>query len=285
MKAFAIANRLLRDFDETAFTNLSSAARMEVVDAINGALQMLDAVAPIHTKLTTAGIYLQPSTAMSIGVTQGLTEVTGTIFTEEDYGKTLRIDGDNIDNQVVGISELLHPYIGPTDTVNATLYSDSVTLQEPYGELVGDPTIMETGRKLVHQKSVLSCYSQKPVGPPTCYWVEANAQASSGMAMIRFNTLPDRAYRIQVEVTVAPTKVSLVDLLSPGPEVRLRASYIESYLLPIARGLLTLSTSWANKDTMVAAREAAQASEAKFSLLTPSTLATPHNSAGTPRGF
>lgn len=225
--------------------------------------------------------------AVSITVTQGSTEIVGGSLSSLAYGRTIRINGDGIDNQIVSSTELLHPYVGPSGIAQAIIYSDSVTMPEPYSELVGNPRILDTGRELANKKIPVTWGVIKRIAPPRCYWVEANAQGAEGNppALIRFDTLPDRDYRMQVEVTIAPSRVNFSDLLSPGPEIRLRAEHLESFLIPIARGILTASSFWKDKETKTAARDAAKEAESKYSLLAPRTLATPNNRTGTPHGF
>ena len=287
MKAIALANRLCRDLKETSVINLTAETRLEILDAINGGLQRLDAVAPAHAKTTTASLYLEAAATVSIGVTLGGVDTTGTAFTADQYGRTIRIPGDSIDNQVVGANSILHPYTGATGTVSATIYSDAVALPEPYAALVGDPKILETGRDLAHQKIRSTAWTRKNSGEPQCYWVEPNArnQSPGSPAVIRFDTLPDRAYRIEVEAELAPARVAFADLLAPGPEIPLRGEHVELYLLPIARGLLTSSQMWRDADSKSAARNDSDAAEMKYKLLAPRTLATPNNCVGTPHGY
>lgn len=287
MKAIALANRLCRDLKEDSVTNLTADARLEILDAINGGLQRMDAVAPFQTKTTTASLYLEAAATVSIGVTLGSTETTGTAFTGDQYGRTIRIAGDDIDNQIAGTASLLHPYAGATGTVSAVIYSDAVALPEPYAELVGDPKILETGRDLTHQKVRCSRWTKKNSAEPRFYWVEANAgnRSPGSPAVIRFDALPDRAYRLEVEVTLAPSRVLFSDLLTPGPELPLRGEHVELYLLPIARGLLASSAMWRDAESKGNARDEAKTAEQKYEVLAPKTLATPRSSVRTKTGF
>lgn len=287
MKAIALANRLARDLDEKSVIDLAADTKLEILDAINGALQKIHALSPHHTKITTASLYLDAPLAVSIGVTQGDVEVTGTTFTADQYGRTIRIDGDTIDNQVAGTTSLLHPYTGATGTVSATVYGDAVALPEPYSELVGDPRVLETGRDLHHKKIRFVTWQRRNVCEPRFYWVEPNAanRASSAPAIVRFDTLPDSTYRLTCEAMLAPARVSFSDLLAPGPELSIRQEHVELYLLPIARGLLTSCELWKNRESKPAALRAAETAEAKYEVLASTTLATPSNEVGTPYGF
>lgn len=287
MKAIALANRLARDLNEKSVIDLAADARLEILDAINGGLQKLHAVSPHHTKITTASLYIEAAATVSIGVTQGDTAITGVDFTSDQYGRTIRISGDSIDNQVAGTNTLLHPYSGATGTVLATIYSDAIPLPELYTELVGDPRILETQRTLTHRKIRFTPWQFRNVCEPRYYWVEPNAanRAPSAPAVVRFDSLPDRAYRMTAEAMLAPARVPFADLLAPGPELPLRQEHVELYLLPIARGLMTSSELWKNPATKTSATTEGSAAEAKYQILASTTLATPANEVGTPYGF
>lgn len=287
MKAIALANRLVRDLTEGGLSDLPANTRLEVLDAINGGLQKLDAIAPFQTKTTTGSLFLEAAATLSIGVTHGGTETTGTAFSADQYGRSIRIAGDDIDNQISGLNSLLHPYTGATGTVSAVIYSDAVAMPEPYAELVGDPRILETGRVLTHHKFRPTTWQRKQTAEPRFYWMESNAgNRSPGVpSVIRFDTLSDRAYRLEVEVILAPARVLFSDLLTPGPELPLRGEHVELYLLPIARGLLTDSAMWRDQGSKGVAREEAKTAEQKYEVLAPKTLATPRSSVRTKTGY
>lgn len=286
MKAIAFGNRLARDLGGT-FTEMDADARLEILDAINGGLQKLHALAPHESKITAASIYLPPPSTISLGLANGSASVTGHTFTAEDLYRTIRIDGDPVDNQIISENELLHPYAGSTGTVSATIYSDAATVPEPYDELVGNPYILETRRELLPFIPVSDLYSTRRVCEPELYHVEANARNQNPPApsVIRFNSLPGTAYRLSAKFTLAPARITFSDLLASGVDIPLRDEYVEIYLLPVARGLLATSDRWKNPDTRGAAAKSAEKAESNYEALVPRTLATPSNIAGTKRGF
>jgi hypothetical protein len=287
MKAIALAKRLTRDLNEISVNEPTSDSKQELLDAINGALQRLDAIAPFQSKTTLASLYLESAVTVSIGVTRGSTEITGATFSNDQYGRTVRIAGDDIDNQIAGINSLLHPYTGPTGTVSAVIYSDAVALPEPYVELVGDPIIIETGRCLCLFKNRNLTWHRKAISQPNSYWVESNAGNRSPVApaIIRFDTMPDKAYRIQVGVILAPARVLFSDLLTSGPELPIREEHVELYLLPVARGILSTSILWRDADSKSSAREEAKLAEQKYEVLAPKSLATPNGRVTTKYGY
>ena len=285
MNAISFANRFVRDLDVKSLLDLGSDSRQELADAINGGLQRLHALAPAISKTTTGSIPLEAPITVTLGVTSGSVEITGSAFTSNQLYRTIRISGDGIDNQVVGTTQLLHPYGGATGTVSAVIYCDGVALPEPYDEMIGDPRILETDTFLTHFASDWGRCKQ--VARPQFYRIEANAinQNSPAPSVIRFDSLPDRAYRLESKFTLAPFRIKFTDLLSPGADIPLRAEQIESYLLPISRAILTDSSLWLDKESKAAVRAAAEEAERKYATLIPQNFATPNNRVRTIRGF
>jgi len=292
MKSIALANRLSRDLDGKSFTDLSADARLEILDAINAGLQRLNSLSPNESRITTASIPLAAPAAISFTATQGSPEISGYNFTADQLYCTIRIDGDGIDNQVIGQNELLHPYAGASSTVTATVFSDAAVVPEPYDELVSHPRVIEPGRELSPISPLLLEWGvsarRRQTGDPLSYCVEANARNQNPPApsVIRLGTLPGRALRLQTKFTLAPARVSFADLLaSQSSLVPFRAEHIEVYLLPVCRGILSISGMWKNPDTRSGAATAGEAAAVRYETLVPRTLSTPRNIARTKAGF
>lgn len=291
MKGIAFAQRLLRDTTVDDLAALNPGDRLELLDAINGSLQRLHSLAPHHSKISIGSIRLAAPTTVSMGVTEGSNEFTSYAAVAADFGCTIRIEGDSIDNQVVDSNELLHPYAGPTGTVNAVIYHDGVMLPEPYAELISKPQVLETRRFLTHdrQRSAWNLTEQaREVCEPRFFCVEPNARnnntASPGI--FRVDSLPGRSYRLEMQVLLAPARISFTDLLAgSGTAIPLRDEHIEGYMLPIARGLLTSSKLWRDKEEKAAVRAAASEAESGYAIFISQTLATSNNVVGTPVGF
>ena len=280
----SFANRLARDLDEKSVIELTADIKLELLDAINGGLQTLHSIAPVHSKMTTGSIPLEAPISTTLGVTNGSVEVTGILFTIDQFYRTIRISGDTIDNQIIGETKLLHPFSGVPGTVAATIYCDGVAIPEPYEEMVGHPRILETNTLILPAQSICQV---KEVSRPRFYSVESNARNQDSVApsVIRFNTLPDRGYRIESKFTLAPLRVGFADLVSPVEDIPLRAEHVEAYLLPISRGLLTHSSLWKDKETKAQALAEADTAEKKYEKLTPNYLSTPRSFIRTTRGF
>lgn len=287
MKAIAFANRLMRDLKEKSINDLTADTRLELLDAINGGLQKMHAIAASESKTTTVSIALDAPATISIGVTNGSTTTTGTAFTSDQIYRTVQVAGDSIENQITGTNSLLHPYGGVTGTVAATIYCDCMAIPEPYSEIVGDPRVLEDGFRLTNFKIERDWNTTRAIRRPIFYWMEPNAanQNPPAPAVMRFDSLPDKLYRLECRATLAPARIAFTDLLAPDTDIPLRAEQVESYLLPIARGLLANSEMWRDESTKAGAESKANAALAAYELLTPRTLSTPNNRARTKAGF
>ena len=286
MKTIALGNRLARDLSEKSLHDLTADAKQEILDAINGSLQRLNALAPSHSKTVPASVSIEAPVIITLGVTNGSYEITGHEFTAEQCYRTIRIDGDGIYNSVVGETTLFHPYAGATGTVSATLYCDAIAIPEPYGELVGDPKIIEHDEYLTHWRPDTN-HRNKRVGRPQLYWIDDNARNQNPPApvVMRLDTLPDTSYRLEVMATLAPLRITFSDLLSANTDVPMRDEHIESYLLPLCRGAMSHSTLWRRKDDVQATRDDAKNALTEYRLLVPVTTATPRNFVQTKEGW
>lgn len=288
MKSIAFAQRLIRDLKEKELAAFAADARLELLDAINGGLQRLHDLAPPHSKVASGSVALGAPLPVTLELTQGSSEFTGDILGDDDLYCTIRIEGDPVDNQVVGDGFLLHPYAGETGSRNAIIYHDAALIPEPYSEIISRPRILETRRLLDHDSNRNNWQQwDRCVTEPTKYWVEENAvnRNSPAPSILRVDSLPDRAYRLEMNVLIAPERVTFEDLLTATRNIPLREENIESYLLPIARGRLTHSELWRDKEQRQAVRDEAADAESRYLLLVPKTNATPANRVATPCGY
>ena len=287
MKALAFANRLMRDLKEKSINDLTADTRLELLDAINGGLQKLHLVAAWQSKATSVSIPLDAPVSVAIGVSLGSTTTTGPEFTADQLDRTVVITGDAIENQITGIHSLLHPYGGASGTVTAKIYCDCVAIPEPYSEIVGDPRVMEDGYRLTNFQPERDWNSARCIRRPRYFWMEANAanQNSPAPFVIRFDSLPDKLYRLECMAMLAPARISFTDLLAPDTDIPLRAEQVEAFLLPVSRGLLANSELWRNAETRPAAKAEAAQALSEYELLKPKSLSTPNNRARIKRGF
>ena len=287
MKAIAFAQRLLRDLKEKDVASLAAADRQEIGDAINGALQKLHDLSPPHAREADGSVLLAAPLAVIVELAAGSAEFTGYTAGNEQLHCTIRIEGDPVDNRITGANSLLHPYGGATGPRTAMIYHDAALIPEPFAEIISRPRVLETRRVLEAYRVPGPAWEERGVSEPREYRVEANAvnQSSPAPAVLRVDPMPDRSYRLEMRVALAPARISFTDLLSGIRELPLREEHVEAYLLPIARGLLCHSTLWRNAEMRPAVLAAASQAEAAYAVLAPKTQATPCNRVGSPVGY
>jgi hypothetical protein len=286
MKVFALVQRLARDLTQTNPLALTAEERQTVQDCINAALQKLHDYAPDHSKTVPVALSLAAPTAITIGVTQGLTTFTGYSITSDDQYCTIRIDGDGVDNQVIAAGTLLHPYAGTTGTVTATIYHDAIALDETYATIVSNPRHLDTNLELGqgHYPDRHRLAYRLAVGEPESWLVEANAYGSV-RAIFRVDRLPLALIRLKAKALLAPPRVSFTDTIDATVDIAMRVEHIESYLLPMIRGLLAETSLWRDVLTRKRAMDKGDNAALEYNVMVPKSLTTPSNTVGTPEGY
>ncbi|MBK1883659.1 hypothetical protein JIN85_14655 [Luteolibacter pohnpeiensis] len=289
MKAIALAQKLIRDLKEKSLSQLSADSRLELVDAINAAIQRLHELSPDHTKKTNGSLSLSAPVSAMLEVTNGSRSFTGYTIIGDELFCTIRISGDPIDNQITGDGNLLHPYNGPSGTVEAVIFGDASALPATLMEVISDPLIIETGDYLKLSNPMARDYRSpnRAICRPCRFRIEGNALNNNpaSPAIFRTDSLPDQAYRLEFEAKLSPLRVGFEDIVTPGDELPFRTEHIESFLLPLARAELTSSSLWRDKDLIATTLRRAEEAEFRFINSSIHSLATPSNRVGTPRGF
>lgn len=286
MKVFSLVQRLARDLTQTNPLAFTAEERQTVQDCINAALQVLHNHAPDHSKNVPISLSLAAPTSITIGVTNGLTTFTGYSITSQDQYCTIRIDGDGVDNQVIAAGTLLHPYAGPTGTTTAIIYHDAIALDETYEAIVSNPRYLDTNEQLL-QGDYPDRYRlayRFAIGNPEAWTVEANAY-SSMRSVFRVDRLPAALIRLKAKALLAPPRVSFVDTIETTAEIAVNVKHIESYLLPMIRGLLAETSLWRDALTRKRAMDKGDNAALEYSVMVPKTLTTPANTVGTPEGY
>jgi hypothetical protein len=288
MRVIAFTKRLMRDLREQDPAQMSVDMRMELLDAINSSIQRVNALSPVHTRITTASLELAPPVSVTLQVENGSNGFAGYLATDTDLYCTIRIDGDPVDNQITGAGEMLFNYDGPTGTAQATLYHDALTLPQSIAEITGVPMLLDHRTELEQDSTgEMRGSRERAVGRPRFWWVEPNAIITMppGPAVFRVDSLPPTRTRIQAEVMTSANRITLEEMLSSEAVMPFREDTIESCLLPVTRGALAESGLWSNPETKAAASSRAESALAAYSILSSSFLATPAHRIGTPRGF
>jgi hypothetical protein len=296
MKVIALISRTMRDLKESSLAQLTAESRLEILDAVNGSLQELHDLAPPHSKIRDHAFYAHGPMTITLNVTQGSTTVGGDAIPADRRHCTIRLYGDAVDNQVRGSTELFHPYAGPTGTVSATVYSDALAVPELIDEVIDDHLwLLETRERVTKDSSRRGETfitgripgRAKRIARPQNWWMESDARNANpeSPALIRLDTLPDSSYRMQARVSLAPGRISFVDMLTDVASVPMRPQHVESYLLPLVRARMTTSSMWRDPEIKKSVEDKASEAKAAYANLIPQTISTQANRVGTPFGF
>ncbi len=290
MKVISFANRLVRDLAVKSITELTADVRQELLDAMNGAIQKFHDLSPDHAKTGVVSIALEAPSRVTLEVTNGSYEIGTTVFPVSSFYRSLWIDGDEIRNQIAGESTLTHPYSGPSGTVEATVYCDAVAIPEEFAEITSNPYNLDTDTCLLPATAGTfpRMVRTQNVCRPDYWWMEANAgnkKPPGGPMVMRFSSLPDRAYRLRCDAILAPPRIKFEDILTNHVKVPIRDEHVEAYLLPVARAILTESSVWEDKETISRVNSKGSDAEERYLMMVPQYPSTPDHRVGTRRGF
>lgn len=207
--------------------------------AITQALGEIHEVSPIENREVSTGAYLHAPATLTLNVTQGSATISSlTTYASWMPGCTIRIGGDDSDNELATQTTLARPFNGPTGATTATIYGDSVTLPstvsraispiyvpnfgpmpiadslEQFISLSGYPTVVSAdGRTLC---PLLFGY-RKSIGRPR---VALAVGAYDGtldyvQRRLRVAPLPDQNYSMAFRAAANPPKFTRNDIVSP----------------------------------------------------------------------
>lgn len=287
MTVFSLIQRLVRDLVQTDTSKLTAEERQTITDCVNASLQRFHDLAPDHSKVTSISLLLGAPRVVTIGVTKNSVQFTGYVATDTDMYCTIRVNGDSIDNQIVGNDTLLMPYAGETGTVQATIYGDAVALPQEYSSIASNPIYADTRQEMSQGNfsSKNRLLYQMAVGEPMRWMIEPNGQHGDFRAVFRTDTLPHRDIRLVATARMAPPRIAFIDTMTTDTLVPIRSEHIEAYLIPAIRGMLAETTLWKSADTRSIAATRGEEAMMRYELMIPKQLTTPSNLVGTPFGF
>lgn len=291
MTTVELAMRLCRDLDVSDLGLLSADGRVDLVDAMNTALQKHHALSPDHLKITPASVTLKEPVTISINVTDGSSTFTGFTPDEDQMFCSVRIQGDeDIDHQIISTTEFLDTYKGVSGLKTAVLYYDVITFYQPIERIATRPRIegaswrMEEFDRNRWTEQLLR--NRKGIGRPRYYFPENTGINNDGEAafLLRMDVLPDQLYRLRMDVQMAPKIITFDDLVTPIT-LPIRRDHIESVLLPLARNELTESPLWKDKDKINRIKDKSIVAERYFELAAVVQTTPNKNRVGTRRRF
>ena len=235
----------------------------ELVACMNGALQELWDRAPVAVRFARLGIDLHAPTTVTLQVTPESTALSAFGGYEPWMdGCTVRIAGDDCDNELVDGQTLLRPYSGAGEaapvTVTATVFADCAS---PGAEVTGvvDPIgtcgSVHLPRLLTRVASRVefeswSGMAQKKTGMPEVCLVETRVLPSRSRLGIRLRVhpMPMEAMLLTYGAMLNAPMMTVADVGTvndPGRTFPIPGGWEESVLLPLALQRLSVHPNFA----------------------------------------
>jgi hypothetical protein len=291
MKVVWLYSRIARRSRTGEFTKLSFMEQQDVAEAANAALAQTYNALPTYFKEITEGFVLPAPQAIALAVTHGSSQLSSSVFTDAQIGRSVVLQGDPGWNQVVATDRLLNAYLGPTGTANGTLYGDAVwSTRYPFDRIIGNPTFTNpnlgffNGRQLVRANEAAWPYAQQ-VGLPLVWWTQmlGNSQGNEPLLVLKVSPAPGSEYSIDVRMSYWSKRLTPQDYTDnttlPVPD-----QFLETVLIPLALQAFMSSPAWLPKpdDSQIIVRGEKALAFATLQLGQPGV---PNNRVGTPAGF
>jgi len=274
MNSVQLAHRVCRRLKVKDPSLLAGNDLLEVVDAMNAAITEYWSLLPSRLKNTTFSGYQPAPRTVSLSVTEGsesFSVVSGSVTTE-DIGRTVRVGTDTADNEIVGVTEFLDVYTGPSGTVSATIYSDAIQIGLSLERITSEPRVIETEEVLQYWDRRDNDRYRHPdfrtIGSPLWYWTEDVGMAAGATIAqyLRVDPMPSTAIRIRLDAIVAPVSLAVSSVLAPvslpGPD-----RHFAAILVPLALQRMLDSELWSEDSARSVTQQKAQSARMMLEMM------------------
>lgn len=286
-------HRLGRMTKQGDFTKLSMSEQSDLVQAADSGLQEVYGALPNVYKELTEGFLLPAPVTVTVPVVQNSSALASNVFTTDQIGRSVVLDGDANWNQIIGVNQLLNPYLGASGTVSGTVYGDAVySTKYPFERIIGNPRFPNHGSTLTMNPNLRPTSDgagwwiyQQSVGTPLYWWTQAmgESQGNSPALVLRFSPAPSKAFALSVRMSYWAKRLTLADV-SDATDIPLPDQFIESALIPLGLQALSLTPVWDSKYDPRRYDEAADRAR-RFIKERPGQISAPNNRVFTPLGW
>jgi len=245
-----IALRMLRYIGVTSLLPQPATSELEsigpgdledVANAISAAMQEMASIGPLEAKEAPGFAVLNAPTTITLNLTaQNNAMVVASGWQSWMQGCTVRVAGDDQDNEILSQTTLARAYMGSTaNGVAATVYGDTITLDDTIGKVAAplwlpnqlplwpaknrDEFLRLGGYPLVTDVNGMATglpfylYYRKPIARPWTWFIDAAYDLSLGYTQrrIRFSPMPDQAYSVAYVAGINPPRVTSADIQTP----------------------------------------------------------------------
>jgi hypothetical protein len=250
----------------------------DVCASINGAMQEIWDCSPGESKERHIGSVLHAPTPVTLNVSKFSQTISG-ITPWEDWmlGCSIRIDGDDQDNEIGSQATLAVPFMGNTATnVHAVIYGDCIQLdpsiekviapveipnqfpiypaksRQEFYQILGAPIVTDSGFGTFPASPFFAFY-RRIIARPRAWYIEGAMSATSVAKRMRIAPMPDGNYPLSYRVTINPPKftpsdiIGAADFVDPMTQAPIPNDWIESILAPIALQRFTAHPNFKNE--------------------------------------
>ncbi len=292
MTTIELFHRIGRRAKGGDFTLLSMSEQTDIAEAANAALQQVYNALPEYFKEITEGLLLPPPQPVTLSVTQYSNVLSSDVFTWDQLGRSIVLDGDPQWNQIISTDRMLNPYLGATGTVNGTIYGDAVySNRYPVERIIGNPQFANQSNPGLYRRELARANEggwtvwQQTIGLPCIWWPQflGNSQGNEPLMVLRVAPAPDIAYAISLRMSYWPKRLTLADYdeatIIPVPN-----QFLESSLIPLAIKAFSRSPVYLPGADEQGMKDDAIAGQL-FAKNQPGQPAAPNNRVFTPLGF
>lgn len=268
MQTIELLRRATRHLTVKDPDKMEPSQRIELVDALNEAINRFYEVAPDCYRRTTCTELLSAPELVEIGVTGGDFNLASGSFTSAQRGRSILIPGDPIYNEIVAPDQLLRAYRGVTSTQTATVYSDCVTFRDfKVQRIVNRPRIVDTNTELVDAERYHSPDSRdtrwhrggpgRTLGDPRAFWIDyvggtIATGTNDAVMLVRLDPVPARELAIEMDIHILAANYGMSAISTPI-ETPIHASVSADAFQPLMEVALMRSSMWAGSDRVDAA--------------------------------
>lgn len=291
--AHVVGRRLLREgfgvrsLNSASPTDQANAIEDGDLDDIAGVMtqtfQEIDDLSPSEPRHRPGSAYLNAPTAVTLTATLGSTTISAlTTSATWMHGCTIRISGDDQDNELLTPTLLVRPYLGSTGSAKAaTVYADCVQLDETIGEIIS-PMLLN-GQLPIQAANTFADYLRLGNYPmltdangvgintglpyfyfavrkpdsnrPLIYFVDSLYTPTLDYVLrkIRLSPMPNTAVAISYQSGLNPIRIQATDIdngdhvTDPGVKLPMIDGKVESIFMPIAMQILSRHPKFKNE--------------------------------------
>jgi hypothetical protein len=254
----------------------------DVIGVMNGGLQEMFDLGPSFMREQNNGGLLNAPTQVTLTATLGSQAISAlTTYSAWQLGCTIRIAGDDQDNELSSSTQLVRPYMGTSGSaIQATVYADSVQLDATVDRVMNPLTIPNrmpllaatdriafmrfAGYPLVSNTDgtayggPFGWFVKKSVGTPIVWFVESfyNSALTYLAKRIRFAPMPDTTYAFSYRAALNPPLLATTDIdngdhaTDPGTVIALPNAWVDSIYIPLCIKRLTALPKFHNKEAI-----------------------------------